>query len=102
MSAAICQSSSVGRDEVAHQDREQIIIDHRAVIVAGKTLPPGSSKIGAPEKDGAGKRDQAEERAQEIIPAVNKGVLESDIEDGEVFGEIHDEVGAVKRLIARS
>jgi DNA-directed RNA polymerase subunit beta' len=46
--------------------------------------------------------EEHEKRAQKVVPAVNEGILETDVKNAHVFGEIHDELGAVKRLIARS
>ena len=39
----------------------------------------------APQKNGAGERDQTERRAQKIIPTINKSVLEPDVEDRNVL-----------------
>ena len=44
---------------------------------------------GAPEKNGAGQRDQREECAQKIIPAINKRVLQPDVEDRNVLIDLH-------------
>ena len=38
-----------------------------------------------PEKHCAGQRNQAEQRAQEIIPAIHERVLEPDVKDGSVL-----------------
>jgi len=45
----------------------------------------------APEKDGAGKRNQAKKGTQELVPAINKGVLQPDIKNADVFGQVHDD-----------
>ena len=73
-------------DQVADQNREQIIINHRAVIVA---VQPAATLLehGRPEKHGAGERYQPEQRAQEIIPAVHERVLEPDVKDGCVLSD---------------
>ena len=73
-----------GRDQITHQYREQIIIDHRAIIVTVQAAA-AFFEDGAPEKNRAGKRNQPEERAQKIVPAVNKRILQPDIEDRDVL-----------------
>ena len=87
MSAAICHSSSVGDDQVADQNGEQIVINHRAVIVAVQ-FAATLLEHGRPEKHGAGERYQPEQRAQEIIPAVHERVLEPDVKNGRVLGDL--------------
>ena len=86
------------RDEIAHQNREQVIIDHRAIVV---TVQPAASLFedGAPEKNGAGQWNQREERAQEIIPAINKRVLQPKIKDADVLVDLH---GAKIRLLMKA
>ena len=73
-------------DQVADQNREQIIINHRAVIVAVQSAAT-LLEHSRPEKYGAGQRDQPEQRAQEIIPAVHERVLEPDVEDRGVLSD---------------
>ena len=51
-----------GRDQIAHQDGEEIIIDHRPVIVAVQAAAAFLEDL-APEKNRAGERDQPEQRA---------------------------------------
>ncbi len=75
-------------DQVADQNREQIIINHRAVIVAVQSAAT-LLEHGRPEKHGAGERYQREQCAQEIIPAVHERVLEPDVKDGSVLGDLH-------------
>src|SRR5882724_807553 len=72
------------RDQIADQDREQIIIDHRAVVVAVESAA-SLFENRAPQKNRTGERDQSERRAQKIIPAINERVLEPDVEDGNVL-----------------
>src|SRR5450631_3636581 len=76
------------RYQVAHQEREQVIINHRSVVVTVQAAA-AFVKNGAPEKDGAGQWYQTEKRAQEIIPAVDERVLQPDIEDGDVLLDLH-------------
>src|SRR4029077_9854145 len=64
--------------------REQIIINHRAVIVAVQSAAT-LLEHSRPEKHGAGERDQPEHVAQEIIPAIHERVLEPDVKDGSVL-----------------
>ena len=73
-------------DQIADQNREQIIINHRAVIVAVQSAA-ALLEHRRPEKHGAGQRDQPEQRAQEIIPAIHERVLQPDVKDGGVFGD---------------
>ena len=71
-------------DEIRDQNREQIIVDHRAVVVALHAAAV-FVKNRAPKEDGAGQRNEPEDGAQEIIPAVNEGILQTEIKDGEIF-----------------
>ena len=61
-------------DQIADQDNEQIVVNHRAIVVA---VEPAAALLEhrGPKKNCAGQRDQAKQRAQKIIPAVNKRVL---------------------------
>src|SRR4030095_9834313 len=76
------------RDQIADQDGEEIIINHRAVIVAAHSTA-ALAENGAPEKYRAGQRDDTEQRPQEIIPAIHEGVLQSEVEDTYVFLQMH-------------
>src|SRR5438552_6529454 len=62
------------RDQVRDDDRKQIIIDHRAIIVAVHPAA-GFPKNRAPEKNGSREWNQSEDRTQEIIPPVNESIL---------------------------
>ena len=73
-----------GRDKIADQKRQQIIINHRTVIVAVQ-LAPTFFEDGAPEKNGACQWNQPEEGAQEIIPAINKGILQPNVKNRDVL-----------------
>ncbi len=86
-----------GRDEIRDDDREKVIVNHRTVVVAVHAAA-GFLENGAPEKDSAGQRDQAEDGAQEIIPPINESVLQTEIENDEVLS--HGEVPS-SFLIAR-
>src|SRR5437660_1296725 len=44
---------------------------------------------GAPEKDSASERDQTEKRPKKIVPAINEGILNPEIEDRDVFLDLH-------------
>src|SRR5262249_46238518 len=70
------------------QDGEQIIINHRAVVVAAHSAT-ALLKNGPPEKDSADERNQTKDRAQEIIPAINERVLNPEIENSEVLLQLH-------------
>src|SRR5262249_2006828 len=71
----------IGRhDEVADQDHEQIIINHRPVVVPVQ-FATALLKNGGPEKDCSGQGYQPEQRAQKIIPAIHKRVLEPDVKN---------------------
>src|SRR6266446_1787835 len=72
------------RDQVRDDDRKQIIIDHRTIVVAVHPAA-GFSKNRAPEKNGPREWNQSEDRTQEIIPPVNESVLQPEIENREVF-----------------
>src|SRR6266446_2046343 len=72
------------RDQIADEDREQVIINHRTVVVAVQAAAT-LFKHRAPKKHGAGERDQTKQRAQKIIPAINKGVLQPDVKDRDVL-----------------
>src|ERR1700730_3067688 len=76
------------RDQIADQQREQVIINHRAVVVA---VQAAAALVinGAPEKNAAGQRNQTEERAQKIIPAIHERVLEPDVEDRDILVDLH-------------
>ena len=67
--------------------REQIVINHRAVIVAVQSAA-AFLKNRAPEKDGAGQRNQSEERAQKIIPAINERVLQPEVKNRNVLVDL--------------
>ena len=73
------------RDEIRDEDHQQVVVDHRPVVVALHAAA-FLGEDGAPEEDGARERDQPEDRAEKIIPAVNEGVLQAELEDGGVFG----------------
>ena len=77
------------RDEIAHQKRQQIIINHRTVIVAVQ-LSAAFLEHGTPQENRAGQRDQAKESAQEIIPAIHERVLQSDVKDRNVLADVHE------------
>src|SRR5438034_712302 len=68
------------RDEIADQNCEQIVINHRAVII---TVEAATAFLedGTPEKNRARQRNQPEKRAQKIIPAINKCVLQPDVKN---------------------
>src|SRR5207245_7851625 len=91
------------RDQIADQDHEQIIINHRAVVVAVQAAA-ALFEDRAPKEHGAGERDQSEGRAQKIIPAIHERVLEPDVEDRNVLvdpGARHfSEESSTARLIA--
>ena len=76
------------RDQIADQDREQIVINHRAIVVAVQAAAALFEDC-APEKNCPGKRDQPEECAQKVIPSINKRVLEADVEDRDVLLNLH-------------
>ena len=76
------------RDEVADQDREQVVVDHRTVVVAAHAAA-ALAENRAPKEDGADQRNDPEDRAQEIVPAIDEGVLDPEIEDGEIFLRLH-------------
>ncbi len=75
-------------DEIANQNGEQIIINYRAVIVAVQFAAALLEHRG-PEKYRAGQGDQAKKRAQKIIPAIHKRVLEADVKDRSVLRDVH-------------
>jgi hypothetical protein len=52
----------------------------------------------APKKHRPSQRDQTEKRAQEIIPAIYERVLQSDVKNGGVLGDVH----ATENLIRKS
>ena len=43
------------------------------------------AKDGLPKEDSAGERDQSEDSAKEIVPTVYEGILQSEIEYGEIL-----------------
>ena len=81
-----------GGDEVVDQDHEEKIPDHRRIIVRTHGgLGPGED--GPPDEHRADQRHQPEQGAEQEIPPVHKGVLQTDIKNFSVF-EKHG-VGAV-------
>ena len=62
----------------------------------------GFFENGAPKKDGAGERNQAEDGAEKIIPAVNKSVLQAEIENGEILSHGADPLEFSDRAIVDS
>src|SRR5262245_6290473 len=75
-------------DEVAHQNREQIIINHRTVVVAAHTTAAFAENR-PPKEDCADERNDPEDCAQQIVPAIDKGVLDPEIEDSEILLQLH-------------
>src|SRR6266480_520452 len=76
----------------------QVRIDHRAIVVNVQPATP-LCENGAPEKNGTRQRNQREKRAQEIIPAINKRVLQPKIKDADVLVDLH---GAKIRLLMKA
>src|SRR6202035_5153937 len=74
-------------DQIADEDNQQIVINHRAVVVAVQAAAALLEHRG-PKKHCAGQRNQAKQSAQKIIPAVNERVLQSNIKDREVFFDV--------------
>ena len=75
-----------GGDQVVDQQNNQEVEDHLSIIVA-RDQARGVAIDGPPDKDGPEERDQGEEGAQQEVPAVDKGVLQADGENGPVFIE---------------
>ena len=94
MSEAICHSSSVGVTRLRNEQHEQVVIDHRAVVVAVQAAA-AFLKNRAPEKDGSGQRNQTEQRAQKIVPAISERILDPEIKDREIFLERHGRLPSV-------
>ena len=55
-----------------------------------KPLAARFLKNRTPEKNGAGERNQTKKGTQEVVPAIDKCVLQSDIKNADVFGQVHD------------
>jgi hypothetical protein len=67
-----------GRDEIAYQKHQQIIVNDRTVIVPVQAAAAFFENR-APQKNRARQRDQSEESAQDIIPAIYECVLQPDV-----------------------
>src|SRR4029450_3051331 len=76
------------RDEIAHQKRQQKIINHRTVIVAVQ-LAAAFFEDGAPEKHRTCQGHQPEEGAQKVIPPIHTGVPQPDVKDRTVLVRLH-------------
>ena len=73
-----------GCDEVVEEHRDHEIVDHGRVIVARDGFAAGVED-GAPDENHAHERDDAEDGSEEKIPAIDKGILEADVEELPVF-----------------
>lgn len=47
----------------------------------------GIMENGPPQKEGPHERDQSEEDAQEEVPSINEGVLQTNVDDMQIFGK---------------
>src|SRR6266480_520451 len=65
------------------------VYDYGSMIYSHLQPAPPLFEYGAPEKNGTRQRNQREKRAQEIIPAINKRVLQPKIKDADVLVDLH-------------
>ena len=75
-----------GRDQtIEHQDQEEVVYDRSVIEVIN--LSSLSFKNRSPDENGAHERKQAKERSKEKIPAIHESVLQTYIENLEIFSQ---------------
>ncbi len=75
-----------GGDQVIQAHRDEEIKDHPLVVIAADFLSLGGENR-LPDEDHAKEGHDPKDHPQQEVPAVDKGVLQADVEDLGVLGE---------------